>query len=73
MSSFNPFATILYQNKLVGPNYIDWKRNLDIVITIEGHKYVLSQPCVKLQKCFVCHVFSHKLLLVVVDSLVLLF
>jgi hypothetical protein len=45
MSSFNPFATILYQNKLTGPNYVDWKRNLDIVLTIEGHKYVLSQPC----------------------------
>ena len=45
MSSFSPLATILNQNKLTGPNYVDWKRNLDIVLTAKEHKYVLTQPC----------------------------
>lgn len=47
MSSFNFFATRWNQNNLIGPNYIDWKHNLDIVLTIKGHKYVLSLPCPK--------------------------
>jgi hypothetical protein len=33
MSLFSHFSTILNQNKLTGPNYVDWKRNLDIVLT----------------------------------------
>ena len=41
-SSFNPLSAILNQNKLNGQNYVDWKRNLDIVLTAEGYKYVLS-------------------------------
>jgi hypothetical protein len=45
MSSFSPFSTILNQNKLTGPNYVDWKRNMDIVLTAEGHKYVLAEAC----------------------------
>ena len=45
MSSFNPLAVILKENKLTGPNYIDWKRNLDIVLTAEGYKFVLTQVC----------------------------
>ena len=45
MSGFNPFATILNQNKLTGTSNVDWKRNLDIVLTTEGYKYVLSTPC----------------------------
>ena len=45
MSSFSPLSTILNQNKLTGPNYVDWKRNLDIVLMVEGHKFVLSEPC----------------------------
>uniref|UniRef100_A0A2N9J6I9 CCHC-type domain-containing protein n=1 Tax=Fagus sylvatica TaxID=28930 RepID=A0A2N9J6I9_FAGSY len=45
MSSFSPLATILNQNKLTGPNYVDWKRNLDIVLIAKEHKYVLTQPC----------------------------
>ena len=32
-NTFNPLATILNQNKLVGSNYVDWKRNLDIVLS----------------------------------------
>ena len=43
-STFNPLATILNQNKLVGSNYIDWKRNLDIVLTPSEYKYVLITP-----------------------------
>ena len=45
MSAFSPLATILIQNKLTGNNYIEWKRNLDIVLTAEDHIYVLSTPC----------------------------
>ena len=35
----------LTQNKLTGNNYVEWKRNLDIVLTAEDHIYVLSIPC----------------------------
>jgi len=42
MSSFSHFLTILNQNKLTGPNYVDWKRNLDIVLTVDVHKYWLT-------------------------------
>ena len=45
MASFSLLVTILNQNKLTGSNYVDWKRNLDNVITAEKHKYVLTQPC----------------------------
>ena len=45
MASFSPLVTILNQNKMIGSNYVDWKRNLDIVLTAEQHKYVLTQPC----------------------------
>ena len=44
MESFSPLVVILNQNKLIGSNYVDWKRNLDIVLAVEEHKYVLSQP-----------------------------
>ena len=45
MTSFSPLVAILNQNKLTGSNFIDWKRNLDIVLTAEEHKYVLTKPC----------------------------
>ena len=45
MASFSPLVTILNQNKLTGSNYVDWKRNLDIVLTVKEHKYVLTRPC----------------------------
>ena len=45
MASFSPLVTILNQNKLTRFNYVDWKRNLDIVLTAEEHRYVLRQPC----------------------------
>ncbi|XP_057962249.1 uncharacterized protein LOC131153810 [Malania oleifera] len=40
---FNPLVVILKENKLVGPNYTDWKRNLDIVLAAEEYKYVLVE------------------------------
>ena len=36
---------LLFLIKMTGSNYVDWKRNLDIVLTAEEHKYVLTQPC----------------------------
>ena len=45
MASFSPLVAILNQNKLTGSNYVDWKKNLDIVLTAEEHKYVPTQPC----------------------------
>ena len=43
--SISPLSTILSTNKLTGENFVDWKRNLDIVLTVEKHKYVLTTPC----------------------------
>ncbi|XP_075111521.1 uncharacterized protein LOC142181838 [Nicotiana tabacum] len=42
MSSFNLLTSILNQNKLEGPNYVEWKKNLDIVLTDEGYKFVIT-------------------------------
>ena len=39
MASFSPLVAILNQNKLTRSNYVNWKRNLDIVLI------VLNQPC----------------------------
>ena len=44
MSAFSPLATILPQNKLTRNNYVEWKRNLDIMLIVEDHIYVLSTP-----------------------------
>ena len=33
--ALNPLSTLLTQNKLDGENYVDWKRNLDIVLTAD--------------------------------------
>ena len=44
MAPFSPLVAILNQNKLTGSNYVDWKRNLDIFLTAEEHKYVFTQP-----------------------------
>ena len=40
---FNPFAIVLNKNKLTGPNYVNWKRNLDITLTTKGYKYILTK------------------------------
>ena len=42
---FNPIAVILKENKLDGTNYIDWKRNLDIVLTAKDYKFMLTDLC----------------------------
>ena len=41
----SPLAMILTQNKLMGENYVDWKRNLDILLTAKNYKIVLTKPC----------------------------
>ena len=41
--SFNSLAIILNQNKLTRLNYVDLKGNLDIVLTTEGYKYILTE------------------------------
>ena len=41
--SYNPITLILTDNKLIGPNYVDWKRNLVIVLTSEQLKWVTQE------------------------------
>ena len=43
--SFNPLSTILKDNKLTGTNYVDWKRNLNLVLTTEDCAFVLTEIC----------------------------
>ena len=45
MGGFNPLYAILKDNKLTGPNYVEWKRNLDIVLTADEYKFCLYEPC----------------------------
>ena len=42
---FNPLSVILKENKLIKPDYIDWKRNLNLVLTVEGYMFVLTEVC----------------------------
>ena len=41
----SPLAMILTQNKLTGENYVDWKRNLNIVLAAKNYKIVLTKSC----------------------------
>ena len=43
--SFNPLSIILKDNKLTETNYVDWKRNLNLVLTAEDFAYVLTEVC----------------------------
>ncbi|XP_041995829.1 uncharacterized protein LOC121745951 [Salvia splendens] len=43
--SFNPLSAIHKEHKLEGHNYIVWKQNLDIVLSAEEYKYVLTTEC----------------------------
>ena len=43
--SFKPLSFILKENKLTGPNYIDWKKNLNLVLTAQEYKFVLTDVC----------------------------
>ena len=45
MASFSQVIAIINKNKLTGSNYVDWKRNLDIVVIAEEHKFMLYEPC----------------------------
>ena len=45
MASLSPLVAILNLNKLTGSNYVVWKRNLDIVLIAEEHKFMLYEPC----------------------------
>ena len=40
----NPLARILENYYLTGPNYVDWFRNLRIVLNYEKISYVLDTP-----------------------------
>ncbi|XP_077242352.1 uncharacterized protein LOC143882834 [Tasmannia lanceolata] len=42
MASSNPLSKILDVNKLTGSNYVDWKRNLTIVLTTTKVNWVLT-------------------------------
>ena len=41
--SYNPINLILTTDKLIEPNYVDWKKNLDIVLTLEELKWVTQE------------------------------
>ena len=43
MRSLNPLTIILNQYRLTDPNFIDWLRNLKIVLASEKILYVLEQ------------------------------
>ena len=43
MRSSNPLAIILDQHRLTGPNFIDWLRNLKVILASEKILYVLEQ------------------------------
>ena len=43
MRSSNPLAIILDQHRLTGPNFIDWLRNLKVVLASKKILYVLEQ------------------------------
>ena len=43
--SFNLLSTILKDNKLMGTNYVDWKRNLNLVLTAKDYAFVLTEIC----------------------------
>ena len=43
MKSSNLLSVILDQNRLTGPNFIDWLRNLKVVLASEKIIYVLNQ------------------------------
>ena len=44
MASTLTLQGILDANKLTGPNYVDWLRNLKIVLNSEKLSYILDTP-----------------------------
>ena len=43
MRPSNPLSIILDNNRLTGPNFIDWLRNLKVVLAFEKILYVIEQ------------------------------
>ena len=43
MRPSNPLSIILDNNRLTGPNFIDWLRNLKVVLASEKILYVIEQ------------------------------
>ena len=43
MRPSNPLSIILDNNRLTGPNFIDWQRNLKVVLASEKILYVIEQ------------------------------
>ena len=43
MRQSNPLMIIFEQHKLTGPNFVDWLRNLKVVLAYEKILYVLTQ------------------------------
>ena len=43
MRSSNPLSIILENHRLTGPNFIDWLRNLKVILASERILYVLEQ------------------------------
>ena len=44
MASSLSLRSILDNNKLIGHNYVDWLRNLKIVLSLEKLFYILDTP-----------------------------
>ena len=44
MASSLSLRSILDTNKLTGPNYVDWLRNLKIILNSEKLSYILDTP-----------------------------
>ena len=44
MASSLSLRSILDSNKLTGPNYVDWLRNLKIVLSSEHLFYIIDTP-----------------------------
>ena len=44
MASSFSLRSILDANKLIGPNYVDWLRNLKIILSQEKIFYILDTP-----------------------------
>ena len=43
MRQSNPLTIILEQHRLTGPNFVDWLRNLKVVLAYEKILFVLTQ------------------------------
>lgn len=44
MGNFNPIVDILNEGKLIGPNYMSWKRKVHLVLTAEEVDWVIDTP-----------------------------